>query len=137
MTDVCQRYILKYTLFYFSSFKKLKMALTSDQITNITRQTITEFKLDEENDSKNIEQILKMHGNQQFYILRYVSFCKNFLILSKVGKYTIEVPSHREHYFVDRLSDSCFIQVKNRRVEKVHLNSEYYNEIYLTIDVFR
>ena len=113
------------------------MALTSDQITNITRQTISEFKLDEENDSKNIEQILKMHGNQQFYILRYVSFCKNFLILSKVGKYTIEVPSLREHYFVDRLSDSCFIQVKNRRVEKVHLNSEYYNEIYLTIDVFR
>ena len=109
MTDVCQRYILKYTLFYFSSFKKLKMALTSDQITNITRQTISEFKLDEENDSKNIEQILKMHGNQQFYILRYVSFCKNFLILSKVGKYTIEVPSRREHYFVDRLSDSCFI----------------------------
>ena len=137
MTDVCQRYILKYTLFYFSSFKKLKMALTSDQITNITRQTISEFKLDEENDSKNIEQILKMHGNQQFYILRYVSFCKNFLILSKVGKYTIEVPSLREHYFVDRLSDSCFIQVKNRGVEKVHLNSEYYNEIYLTIDVFR
>ena len=73
------------------------MALTSDQITNITRQTISEFKLDEENDSKNIEQILKMHGNQQFYILRYVSFCKNFLILSKVGKYTIEVPSRREH----------------------------------------
>ena len=113
------------------------MALTSDEIINITRLTISEFNLDEENDSKNIEQILKMHGNQQFYILRYVSFCKNFLILSKVGKYTSEVPSRREHYFVDRLSDSCFIQVKNRRVEKVHLNSEYYNEIYLTIDVFR
>ena len=78
-----------------------------------------------------------MHGNDQFYILRYVSFCKNFLILSKVGKYTIEVPSRREDYFVNRLSDSCFIQVKNRRVEEVQLYSEYYNEIYLTIDVFR
>ena len=113
------------------------MALTSDQITNITRQTISEFKLDEKNDSKNIEQILKLNGNNQFYILRYVSFCKNFLILSKVGKYTIEVPSRREHYFVDRLTNSCFIQVKNRRVEEVQLHSEYYNEIYLTIDVFR
>ena len=113
------------------------MALTSDEIINITRQTISEFNLDEENDSKNIEQILKMHGNQQFYILRYVSFCKNFLILSKVGKYTIEIPSRKERYFLDRLTDSCFIQVKNRRVEEVRLRSEYYNEVYLTIDVFR
>ena len=113
------------------------MALTSDQIINITRHTISEFNLSEENDSKNIEQILKMHGNNQFYILRYVSFCKNFLILSKVGKYTIEVPSRKEHYFVNRLNDSCFVQVKNRRVEEVQLRSEYYIEIYLTIDVFR
>ena len=112
------------------------MALTSDQITNITRQTISEFKLNEE-DSKYIEQVSKMHGNEQFYILKYVLFVKNFLILSKVGKYTIEVPSCKERYFVDRLSKSCFIQVKNRRVEKAELNSEYYNEIYLTIDVFR
>ena len=112
------------------------MALSADEIVNITKQTISEFKLDEE-DSKYIEQVLKMHGNQQFYILRYVSFVKNFLILSKVGKYTIEVPSRRKHYFVDRLSDSCFIQVKNRRVEKTKLHSEYYNEVYLTIDVFR
>ena len=93
------------------------MALTSNQITNITRQTISEFDLSEENDSKNIEQILKMYGNNQFYILRYVSFCKNFLILSKVGKYTVEVPSRKEHYFVNRLTDSCFVQVKNRRVK--------------------
>ena len=77
-----------------------------------------------------------MHGNQQFYILRYVLFVKNFLILSKVGKYMIEVPSHKERYFLDRLTDSCFIIVKNRRVEKIELCSEYYNEIYLTIYVF-
>ena len=113
------------------------MALTSDEIINITRQTISEFKLNEEKDSKNIEQILKMHGNQQFYILRYVSFVKNFLILSKVGKYTIKVPSCKEQYFLDRLTDSCFIAVKNRRVEKTEVCSEYYNEIFLTIDVFR
>ena len=113
------------------------MALTSDEIMNITRQTISEFKLDEENDSKNIEQILKMHGNQQFYILRYVSFCKIFLILSKVGKYTIEVPSCKERYFLNRLTESCFIQVKKRRVEKAELCSEYYNEVFLTIDIFK
>ena len=113
------------------------MALTSDQITNITGQIIREFELNEENDSKNIQQILKMHGNNQFYLLRYVSFCKNLLILSKAAKYTIEVPSKKEEYFLNRLTDSCFIQVKNRRVEKAELRSEYYDEIFLTIDVFK
>ena len=112
------------------------MALTADEINNITRQTISEFELDESN-LKYIEQVLKMHGNQQFYILRFVSFIKNILILSKVGKYTVEIPSCKERYFLDRLSNSCFVQVKNRRVEKAELNSEYYDEIYLMIDVFR
>ena len=112
------------------------MALTADEINNITRQTISEFELDESN-SKYIEQVLKMHGNQQFYILRFVSFVKNFLILSKVGKYTVKIPSCKERYFLDRLSNSCFVQVKNRRAEKAELNGEYYDEIYLTIDVFR
>ena len=113
------------------------MALTSDQIINITSQTIKEFDLNEEHDSKNIQQILKMHGNNQFYLLRYVSFCKNLLILSKAAKYTIEVPSKKEEYYLNRLTDSCFIQIKNRRVEKAELRSEYYDEVFLTIDVFK
>ena len=113
------------------------MALTSDQITNITGQIIREFELSEENDSKNIQQILLMHGNNQFYLLRYVSFCKNLLILSKANKYTIEIPSKKEEYYLNRLADSCFIQIKNRRVEKEELRSEYYDEIFLTIDVFK
>ena len=112
------------------------MALSADKIINLTRQTIMDYNL-EEKDSENLKQVFKMHGNVPFYIIRYVSFVKNFLILSKVGKYTIEVPSRREHYFLKRLSDSCFIQIKNRRVEKAELISEYYNEIFLTIDVFR
>ena len=111
------------------------MALTSNEIINITRQTISEYNL-EEKDSENLKQVLKMHGNEPFYIWRYVSFMKNFLVLSKVGKYTIEVPSCKERYFLNRLTDSCFIQVKNRRVEKAELHSEYYNKIFLTIDVF-
>ena len=113
------------------------MALTSDQITNITNQIITEFELNKENDEKNIQQILKMHGNNQFYLLRYVSFCKNLLILSKAARYTIEIPSRKEQYFLNKLTDSCFIQIKNRRVEKAELRSEYYDEVFLTIDVFK
>ena len=91
----------------------------------------------EEKHAENLKTIFETHGNQLFYILRYISFIKNFLILSKVDKYTIEVPSRRERYLLNRLTDSCFIQVKNRRVEKAELRSEYYNEIFLTIDVFR
>ena len=115
------------------------MALTMDEIINLTRQTINDFDLEEEKEKhwENLKQIFSTHGNQPFYVLRYISFMKNFLILSKVGKYTIEVPSRKEHYFVNRLSDSCFIQVKNRRVEKTELRSKYYNQIFLTIDVFR
>ena len=115
------------------------MTLSADEINNLTIQTINDFlkKEEEEKHYENIKQIFVMHGNQPFYIFRYVSFMKNFLILSKVGKYTIEVPSRKEHYFVNGLNNSCFIQVKNRRVEKAQLPSEYYNKIYLTIDVFR
>ena len=34
-----------------------------------------------------------------FTFFRYISFAKNFLILSDKGKFTIEVPSKREHFF--------------------------------------
>ena len=43
------------------------MALTSNEIINITRQTISEYNL-EEKDSENLKQVLKMHGNEPFYI---------------------------------------------------------------------
>ena len=112
------------------------MALTTDEIINLTRHTLKDYNLEEKH-SENIKRIFEMHGNQPFYALSYISFVKNFLILSKVGKYTIEVPSRREHYFLNRLSDSCFIQVKNRRTDKAALCSEYNNEIFLAIDVFR
>ena len=113
------------------------MALSTDEISNLTKQIMTEYNLEEEKHSKNIREILKTHGNQPFYTLRYISFVKNFLILSKVGKYTIEVPSRREHCFLNRLTNSCFFQVKNRRTDKAALCSEYYDEVFLTIDVFR
>ena len=78
-----------------------------------------------------------MHGNQPFYVFRYISFIKNFLILSRVRSYTIEVPSRKENYFLNRLKDACFIQVVNRRTDKTVLNSEYGDEIYFTIKIFR
>ena len=49
---------------------------------------------------------------------------------------TIEVPSKKEHIFLKKLQDTCFIKVKKRRTNKTVLNSEFADEIYFTIDVF-
>ena len=44
-------------------------------------------------------KLIENHGNQPFYIFRYLSLVKNFLIINKNLKYTIEVPSRREYLF--------------------------------------
>ena len=71
-----------------------------------------------------------------FNIYRYISFVKNFLQLSKAAMYTIEVPSRREHIFLDKLQKACYIQLKKRRTVKELVLSEYVDEIYFTINVF-
>ena len=50
--------------------------------------------------------------------------------------YTIEVPSLREHIFLDRLQKACYIQVKKRRMVKEPLNSEFTDESFFTINAF-
>ena len=40
-----------------------------------------------------LQQLIKNHGDDPFHIFRYMSFVKNFLIVSKSGMLTIEVPS--------------------------------------------
>ena len=66
-----------------------------------------------------------------------MSFVKNFLIVSKSGMFTIEVPSRREYHFLEDLKKKCYIQVKKRRTEKEPLNSKFLDEIYVTINVFK
>ena len=84
----------------------------------------------------NLKQIFKNHGNKLFFVFGYISFVKNFLLLSKSGMYTIEVPSRREHIFLDRLQKACYIQVKKRRVVKEPINSEFNDEIFLRFMFF-
>ena len=84
-----------------------------------------------------LKELIKNHGNEPFYIFRYMSFVKNFLIISKNTVFTIEVPSRREYHFLEDLKKKCYIQVKKRRVEKEPLNSEILDEIYFTINVFK
>ena len=112
------------------------MALSNNESLNLTDLYINEYKLEKEKHFQNLKQIFINHGNKPFYIFRYISSVKNFLILSKSGMYTIEVPSRREHIFLEKLQKSCYIQVKKRRVEKEPINREFTDEIFFMINVF-
>ena len=112
------------------------MALSTNEILNLTSYTLNENNLESKH-FDNVKEIFKTHDNQPFYVFRYISFVKNFLILSKAGMYTIEVPSRKEHIFLNRLQKACFIQVKKRRTDKTILNSEFADEIYFTINVYK
>ena len=48
-----------------------------------------------------LKEVRKNHGRDPFHIFRYMSFVKNFLIVSKSGMFTIEVPSQREYHFLE------------------------------------
>ena len=121
--------------FFLAKGKKKRMALSNNEIINITTSYMLDFDLEEKH-SNNIKKILKNHGNKPFYIYRYILFVKNFLLLSKAGMYTIEVASWIEHIFLDKLQKSCYMQLKKRRTVKEPLLSEHVDEIYLAINVF-
>ena len=90
--------------------------------------------LDHEDD---LMKLIENHDNQPFYIFRCLSLVKNFLIVSKNLKYTIEVPSRREYHFLEDLKKKSFIQVIKRRTVKEPLNSEFLDEIYFTVNVYK
>ena len=112
------------------------MALSNNEILNLTDYYLNEYNLDKEKHFQNLKEIFKNHGNQPFYVFRYISFVKNFLLLLKSRVYTIEVPSWREHMFLDKLQKACYIQVKRRRVVKEPINSEFNDKGFFTINVF-
>ena len=91
------------------------MALLSNEILNLIDLYINEYNLEKEKHFENLKQLFKNHGNKPFYVFRYISFVKNFLLLSKSGMYTIKVPLWREHIFFERLQKACYIQVKKKK----------------------
>ena len=106
--------------------------LNANQIINIANDFRWKYYLNEKEEEE-IKKILIEKGMKPFYIFRYISEVKNFLILSKKLKFTIEVPMEEEKYFLDELQKSCYIKVTNRRKKETVL---YNNEVYLTIDVY-
>ena len=60
------------------------MALSQNEINNITYDYITRYNLNKERDEKTIKEILINKGNNRFSIFRYICFVKNYLIISKM-----------------------------------------------------
>ena len=75
------------------------MALSNNEILNLTDLYINEYNLEKEKHFQNLKQIFRNHGNKSFYIFRYISFVKNFLILSKSGITQSRFPHRGNIYF--------------------------------------
>ena len=73
------------------------MVLSKNEVLNLTSYYLKEYDLDEAKHFNNMKEIFNMHG-------------KNFLILSKAGMFTIEVPSKKEHIFLKKLQELVLLK---------------------------
>ena len=99
--------------------------LKANQIINIASDYRWKYHLKEEEEDE-IKKILIEKGHKKFYIFRYISKVKNFLILSNNLKFTIEVPTVEERDFLEDLNKACYIKIIKRRTKE---NALSYNEI--------
>ena len=106
--------------------------LNANEIINIASHYQMWFNLKKEEEDE-IKKILIKRGYKKFYIFRYIAQVKNFLILSKNLKYTIEIPINRERLYLEELNKACFIKIIKRKTKK---NTAYSNEVFATIDVY-
>ena len=104
------------------------LLLNANEIINIANDYARKYYLNDE-EEKEIKKILIEKGYKKFYIFRYIAIVKNFLILSKNLKFTIEVPMDAERLYLEELNKACFIKIIKRRKKET-------NEIYATIDVY-
>ena len=103
--------------------------LNANEIINIANDFKWKYHLKKE-EANNIRKILIEKGYKKFYIFRYIAIIKNFLILSKNLKFTIEVPIYAERLYLEELKEACYIKIIIRR------RKENDNEIYATVDVY-
>ena len=106
--------------------------LNANQIINIASDYRWKYHLKEEEEDE-IKKILIEKGYKKFYIFRYISKVKNFLILSNNLKFTIEVPTVEERDFLEDLNKACYIKIIKRRTKENALSD---NEIYATVNVY-
>ena len=105
--------------------------LNGCEIINIASDYARKYHLNEEEENE-IKKILIERGYKKFYIFRYVAIVKNFIILSKNLKFTIEIPIDQERLYLEELNKACYIKI----IRKTKENKLYSNEVYATIDVY-
>ena len=106
--------------------------LNVNQIINIASDYRWKYHLKEEEEEE-IKKILIEKGYKKFYIFRYIAKVKNFLLVSKKLKFTIEVPAVEQRDFLEDLIKACFIKIIKRKTKE---NILYDNEVYVTVDVY-
>ena len=79
-------------------------------INNVASHYAHEYGLTDRLDE--LKEVIKNHGGDPFRIFRYMSFVKNFLIVSKNGMFIIEVPSRREYHFLEDLKKNVISKLK-------------------------
>lgn len=107
-------------------------SLNANQIINIASDYRLKYHLTK-NEQDEIKKILIEKGYKHFYIFKYISKVKNFLILSKNLKFTIEIPMEEERTFLEELNKACYIKITKRKTKE---NILYNNEVYATVDVY-
>ena len=105
--------------------------LNANQIVNISSEYRSWYNLNKEEEDE-IKKILIERGYKKFYIFRYIAIVKNFIILSKNLKFTIEIPIDQERLYLEELNKACYIKIIRKTKEK----KLYSNEVYATIDVY-
>ena len=110
----------------------ISQLLNANQIINIASEYRSWYNLTEKEEDE-IKKIIIEKGNKKFYIFRYIAIVKNFLILSKKLKFTVEIPAVRERFFMEELNKACYVKVLKRRTIN---NALYSNEILTTLDVY-
>ena len=106
--------------------------LNANKIINIASDYRRRYHLNEKEEDE-IKKIFIEKGYKKFYIFRYIAIVKNFLIMSKKLKSTIEIPMEEERLYLEELNKACFIKIVKRETKE---NTLYSNEVYATVDVY-
>ena len=107
------------------------LLLNANKIINITSDYRRRYHLNEK-DEDEIKKILIEKGYKKFYIFRYIAIVKNFLIISKKLKFTIEIPMEKERLYLEELNKACLIKIVKRETKE----NTFSNEVYATVDVY-
>ena len=109
------------------------MALSRNEIENVASHYAGQYDVWER--LADLEEIVKRHGHDNFYIYRRVCQIKNWLTLSENIKFTAEILSREENIFLRERSNSCSLKVIKRTKITAPLQSDYDDKIMFTMIV--